>query len=122
METESRFLDENYIRVRLDELKEIRNREYSYTISRSNRENSKSIYVRFDRKYIYNGEEHFFGGSQVRISDHPIQSENNPSLVQFIVDEKTPLSKGRKAQFMNAFKEGLRRTKRRNFLRDLSKL
>ena len=120
MEQENKFLDPLYVETRVRELKAIRNKEYSFKISKSNRENSKSIYVRFYRVFIYNGEQKFFGDKTLRISDHFLPTYEKGS--QFIVRENTPLTKGRKALFMRTIEKTLKIAQKSDLMHDLSKL
>lgn len=119
MEQESKFLDPLYVETRIREAKEIRNKEYAYKITKSNRDNSKSLYVRFYRVFIYNGEKKYFGDKQLRISDHP---SLNHKGTQFLVREDAPLTKGRKALFMRTIEKTIKLAKKSDFMHDLSKL
>lgn len=121
MEQKNKFLDPFYVETRVKEIKEIRNNQYSYKISRSNRENSKSLYVRFYRVFIYNGEKKFFGDTTLRISDHLLPKSRYPKS-QFLVDVEKILCKSRKAQFKKALEQTVKKAKRHDFMHDLSKL
>lgn len=87
IETEAKLLDINYIETRLRDIKEIRNKEIFYNIEKSNRPDSKSIYVYFHYD-IYT--------THMRISDHSIQTP----VVQFIVNPFNVLNKKKKELFM----------------------
>lgn len=119
VETEEKFLNPTYVETRVRELKEIRTREYAYTIDRSNRENSKTIYVRFYKVNKVKGEERFFGEKQLRISDHYLQDKY---CVQFIIKENMPLTKGRKSIFMRTLQNCIKLCKQDNLKHQLGKL
>ena len=119
METETKFLDVNYVETRIREFKDIRSKQVSYKIERSNRENSNSIYVRFYLTRINKGEERFFAGSGVRISDHYLSDYPHK---QFIVDTTMPLTKGRKAIFIKTLEKALKTTFKTSFMVKLNNL
>lgn len=119
METEAKFLDVNYVETRIREFKDIRSRQVAFKVERSNRENSNSIYVRFYLTRINKGEERFFAGSGVRISDHYL---NDYPHKQFIVDTSMPLTKGRKAIFIKTLEKALKLTIKTSFMVNLNNL
>lgn len=118
METELKFLDENYIETRVREIKEVRTKQVAYKIEHSNNQDSSSIYIRF---YIINkkgDEEKYFGGTTVRISDHVLSAERlnaNSSYKQFIVKPEMVLCKKRKAMFMKVLENAVKLTFRTSF-------
>ena len=121
METELKFLDINYVETRVRELKDVRTKQVSYKIERSNKENSNSIYVRFYLIRINKGEKKFVGGSGLRISDHFLN--NYPSThKQFIVDPSMPLTKGRKALFIRSLEKAIKTTFKTSLLLRLNNL
>lgn len=121
METETKFLDQNYVETRVRELKEVRTRKVAYKIEKSNRENSNSLYVRFYVIRMFKGEEKFYGVSGLRISDHLLT--NYPEThKQFIIDPTMPLTKGRKAIFMRTLDRAVKVSLKGSFLGELNKL
>lgn len=125
METELKLLDKNYIETRIGEFKEIRSKQVAYKIEDSNRENSASVYVRF---YIVNKKgdgESYFGGTTVRISDHPLSAERlntNSSYKQFIVKPNMVLCKKRKAMFVKVLENAIKETFKTSFRLTLKNL
>ena len=87
METELKFLDKNYIETRIREIKEIRSKEISYNIQSSNNEGSLSVYVKFYKVNKKGDNLTFFGGKQVRLSDHILTNDkaNAVYFKQFII-------------------------------------
>lgn len=105
MDTQSKLLNKQYLETRIRELKEIKNKEISFTIDESNRVFSKSLYVNFWCKGY--GVEHF-KISTLRVSDH--EQEDCP-FVQFIVYPNNTLTKKKKAELVRLLEETIRKGK-----------
>ncbi len=105
METEARFLDINYLNERLSQLNSIKTNRFYYKISKSDRKNSNSIYVRLCRK-THDGFE--IAGKTLRISDHKSPTKHN--CLEFLIKPDREITKGRK----NAFSEMLRALEKRS--------
>lgn len=119
VETEEKFLDINYVETRIRELKEIRNKKYAYKIQKSNRENSKTIYVRFYEVLNFKGDDKFFGEVQLRISDHYLPDK---FCVQFITRENTFLTKKRKTTFKRTLENCIKLCIKGSFNYNLNKI
>ena len=105
METEAIFLDENYLREKLNQLNCIKTNRYYYKINKSDRPNSNSIYVKLCKK-THDGFE--ITGKTLRISDHKSPTKTNN--LEFLIKLDKPINKGRK----NAFGEMLRALEKRS--------
>ena len=87
LKLETIFLSPEYLETRLRDFKDVKSKKVKFVITKSNREDSRTLYVQFwvgNRKV-----------SQLRVSDHII----NTSDTQFIVAD-TILTKKKKAQFV----------------------
>ena len=87
LKLETIFLSPEYLVTRLRDFKDVKRKKVKFVITKSNREDSRTLYVQFwvgNRKV-----------SQLRVSDHII----NTSDTQFIVAD-TILTKKKKAQFV----------------------
>ena len=93
METEEKFLNKDYIKIRVNELNSIKNGTYFYEIEESDRANSNSIYVTFYKR-LTNGMK--IKGKTLRISDH---KGKDPNVLDFLVKPAKELTKGRKVSF-----------------------
>ena len=113
METELKFLDKNYVETRIREIKEIRSKQVAYKITSSNRENSKSLYVRFYKVGLKGDEKKFFAVSGVRLSDHIL---TDYPFKQFIVNPDMQLCKKRKEIFIRTLESAVKLTIRATFI------
>ena len=87
LKLETIFLSPEYLETRLRDFKDVKSKKVKFVITKSNREDSRTLYVQFwvgNRKV-----------SQLRVSDHII----NTNDTQFIVSD-TILTKKKKAQFV----------------------
>ena len=87
LKLETIFLSPEYLETRLRDFKDVKSKKVKFVITKSNREDSRTLYVQFwvgNRKV-----------SQLRVSDHII----NTNDTQFIVAD-TILTKKKKAQFV----------------------
>ena len=121
METQAKLLDENYISTRLYEIKEIKTKRVFFTIHKSDRENSNSVYVSF---YTKGEGDKLFKESELRISDHPLKGVAPTETTQFIIDTTQVLNSKKKALFMKTAEKTIKRGLNRAFrvkLNNLSK-
>jgi len=116
METESKFLNKQYLETRLREFKQIKRKEIDFSIEESDRAFSRSIYINFYLK-SYNG--FWYKDHTLRISDH-IQKDCPYS--QFIVDPNMTLTKKKKSQFVKAIETALIKAKTKSFHKKLAKV
>lgn len=105
MDTQCKLLNKQYIETRVRELKEIRNKEMTFTITGSDRAFSSSLYVHF---WLKGKDIEHFKCSTLRISDH--EQENCP-FTQFIVYPNNTLTKKKKAELMRLLQETIRKGK-----------
>lgn len=96
---EEKFLSREYLETRLRDFKEIRQKQVTFEIVKSNRENSKSLYIEF---YIDG-----IKGHTLRVSDHIV----NTCHTQFIAKPFTVLTKKKKAQFVALVESSIRKAK-----------
>lgn len=99
VEYESKFLSQEYLETRLRDFKEIRQKQVTFKIVKSNREESKSLYIEFYVDKIK--------GHTLRVSDHIV----NTCHTQFIVSEFNVLKKKKKAQFVALVESSIRKAK-----------
>lgn len=93
---ETIFLSPEYLETRLRDFKDVKSKKVKFVITKSNREDSRTLYVQFwvgNRKV-----------SQLRVSDHII----NTSDTQFIVAD-TILTKKKKAQFVRLVEKSIQK-------------
>ena len=98
MELEEKLLDIDYLRTRLNEIREIKRGEVRYEIERSCNEYSKTIYVYF---LTLVGQNQWWRQNKVRISDHVIKTREAGK--NFCVKPTQILTKKRKALLMRTF-------------------
>ena len=103
MELQSKFLNKEYLDIRIKEFDEIKNKEFEYIIKESNRVLSKSLYVEF----CLNNNGFRFKVATMRISDHRFEKCIH---TQFIIDPFENLTKSKRKSFVrivnNLFKKG----------------
>lgn len=116
METQSKFLNKQYLETRIGEFREIKKKEVFFKIEESNRVLSKSLYVCF---YIQSSNGFCFKNSTLRISDHQLAECPH---TQFIIEPNNTMTKKKKAQFMGAVEMAIRKAKTRNFYKELNKI
>lgn len=114
MDMQSKLLDQNYLKTRLEELKEIKKGDVKYNIYESDRLFSKTIYIDF---YIQ-GKDKWYKQYSIRISDHEIKCPQE----QFIIDRNLTLTKGVKNKFMELVKKTINRSKNRCFYIEMDKV
>lgn len=114
MDMQSKLLDQNYLKTRLEELKEIKKGDVKYNIYESDRLFSKTIYIDF---YIQ-GKDKWYKQYSIRISDHEIKCLQE----QFIIDRNLTLTKGVKDKFMQLVKKTINRSKNRCFYIEMDKV
>ena len=117
METQSKLLEEQYISTRLQEFKEIKRKEISFTINKSNVENSVSTYVHF----CTNHDGNWVGCTTLRISDH-LHHDKNLKEKQFIIEPSAILTKKKKELFMRTLEQTLKTTLKKQVFSKLNKL
>ena len=96
LKLETIFLSPEYLETRLRDFKDVKSKKVKFVITKSNREDSRTLYVQFwvgNRKV-----------SQLRVSDHII----NTSDTQFIVAD-TILTKKKKAQFVRLVEKSIQK-------------
>lgn len=116
LETQSKFLNKQYLETRIGEFREIKKKEMLFKIEDSNRVFSKSIYISF---YIKSSNGAWFKNSTLRISDHKLAECPH---TQFIIEPDWAMTKKKKAQFMTAVEMAIRKAKTRNFYKELNKI
>jgi hypothetical protein len=116
METQSKFLNKQYLETRLREIREIKRKEINFKIEESDRAFSKSLYVNF---YCPSGNGKWFKNHTLRISDHPF--ENCPHT-QFIIDPSAFLTKKKKQQFIRALERSVRNAKTKHFYKEMENI
>lgn len=92
-ETEAKYLDTVYLKNRLDNEVNIRNKKISYEIRRS--KSSNSIYLRFWITKSKNIR------TQIRISDHRV------NFTDFLIERGKPLTVSKKQQFNAVIKHNI---------------
>ena len=114
MNTQSRLLDIDYLKIRLLELKEIKRNEIKVEFHHSNRPNSMSLYLEF---WTRGTEKDFWVKNHtLRISDH---TSNSPHT-QFIISPNDDLTKKKKEQFMKCLQLCVKKTHYKEFVGKLS--
>ena len=116
METESKFLSQQYIETRLWEIKEIKRGDIRFYIQKSNRPFSATLYVEF---FFMGSQCKWFKESTLRISDH--KNDNSPHI-QFIVEPNAILTKKKKQQFMRVVQSTITKSKHRHINMELKNL
>lgn len=116
MELQSKLLDKEYIKTRLQEIPEIKRKEVSVKFSNSDRPNSISLYIEF----WVNGHntEYGYKNKTIRVSDHRIDTPHT----QFIIDPNDELTKKKKSLFMRTLEKGVKMALERSFYKKLSNL
>lgn len=109
MDKQEKLLDIEYIENRLKEFSQIKTNRLNYTIRKSNREESKSIYISF--WFVMLGNK-ISRQNQLRISDHQTRNLN---LLDFVVNPDEILTKNKKKQFMNFLEKGILYALKQNF-------
>jgi len=102
MELEDKFLDENYLATRLRDFKEIRNKEITFYITKSDRAYSNSLYINFcvnNLKF-----------ATLRISDHIAKTPHT----SFVITQGKILSKKKREQFVKLVECVLRKAKNKS--------
>ena len=94
MDKQSRLLDEDYLTIRIQELKPIRRKELQFRIENSNRIYSKTKYIIF-----YTNDGHTYKAHTLRISDH---QQLHCVHSEFLVKPEEDLTKKKKESFMKA--------------------
>jgi hypothetical protein len=117
MDTQAKLLNEKYLGIRLNTIKEIKNHEVFYKIEKSNRTFSKSIYIRFYRPSTSNGSWH--RSSSLRISDH---ESDNCVITQLIIEPDKPLTKKVKKDFLNCVERVIKKAIYRSLCKTMDKL
>lgn len=107
MELESKLLEEEYLRTRFNEIKEIKQGLIRVYFKKSDRENSISLYVSFWRDGWH--------GMDLRISDHSIVRD---CQIQFLIDPSQVLTKKKKERFMRTVMNCVTKTKNIAFSKD----
>lgn len=116
METQSKFLNKQYLETRLREIKEIKRKEIFFDIEESNRVFSKSLYINFYSQSLGSKQ---FKNHTLRISDH-IQEDCPHS--QFIIEPNGFLTKKKKQQFMRAVETAVKKARIKHFYKELNKI
>jgi hypothetical protein len=111
---QEKFLDAEYLKARLTNVKAFKGSGVRFEIRRSDRPNSKTLYVEF-----YGASSK---GKTLRVSDHYVATTEH---AQFLIDAGMPISKKKNAQFEKMVKNCIVRTKdyliERNFRKMLDK-
>lgn len=116
METQSKFLNKQYLETRLREIREIKRKEITFEIEESDRAFSKSLYVNF---YCLSYSGKCFKNHTLRISDHSF--EDCPHT-QFIIEPSAFLTKKKKQQFVRALETAVRKAKTRHFYKEMENI
>ena len=119
METQAKLLSEQYITTRLGEIKEIKKGEITYTIHKSDRENSNSVYISFYKK---GDKDKLYKESELRISDHPLKGVAPTETTQFIIDTTQVLNSKKKTLFMKTIERTIKRGLNRSLRAKLNNL
>ena len=116
MEKQIKFLNKQYLETRLREIKEIKRKEIFFDIEESDRTFSKSIYVNF---YIENADGRKFKNHTLRISDHSLTDCPHS---QFIIEPNDFLTKKKKAQFIKAIENSVKKAQTRHLYKIIDKI
>lgn len=116
METQSKFLDKQYLETRLGEFKEIKRKEIVCEVYESNRVLSNSMYISF---YVRGSNGGNFKQQTLRISDHPLKDNNHP---QFIIDPRAIMTKKKKKQFVSMIESCIKKANTKQFYKELNKI
>lgn len=116
METQSKFLNKQYLETRLREIREIKRKEITFEIEESDRAFSKSLYVNL---YCPSGSGKWFKSHTLRISDHSF--EDCPHT-QFIIEPSAFLTKKKKQQFVRALETAVRKAKTKHFYKEMENI
>lgn len=118
METQSKFLNKQYLETRLWEIREIKRKEIKFEIEESDRVFSKTLYVNF---FCLGLDNRWFKNHTLRISDH---SFVDCPHTQFIIEPNGYMTKKKKQQFIKSIELAIRKAKSRSFrleLRNISR-
>ena len=116
METQSKFLNKQYLETRLREIREIKLKEITFDIEESDRAFSKSLYVNL---YCPSGNGKWFKNHTLRISDH---SFKDCLHTQFIIEPSAFLTKKKKQQFVRALETSVRKAKTKHFYKEMKNI
>lgn len=116
MELQSKLLDKEYIKTRLQEIPEIKRKDVSFRFHDSDRPKSISLYIEL-WVYGYNTE-YGYKNKTIRISDHKIDTPHT----QFIIDPNAELTKKKKSLFMRTLEKGVKMALERSFYKKLNNL
>ena len=116
MELQSKLLNKQYLETRIRELKDIRNKDFTFDIKESDRVFSRSLYVNFYRKGV--NIEHYKCAT-LRISDH---EQEDCMFDQLIVRPNDTLTKKKKAELMRLLEQTIRKGKTKFVYSTLKKL
>ena len=111
IEMEARLLDEDYVRVRLNDITEIKHKEIKVNIYHSDNIDSNSIYLDF---YCKDTQEQNFKWNRcctLRISDHHLPTYKS---TQFIIDCGKVLTKKKKELFFRTLQNCVRKAKNKH--------
>lgn len=109
METQSKFLNKQYLETRLWGIREIKRKEIKFEIEESDRAFSRTLYVNF---FCLGLDNKWFKNHTLRISDHSLADSLH---TQFIVKPNEYMTKKKKQQFITAIELAIRKAKSRNF-------
>lgn len=116
MDKQIKLLDEQYLTTRIRELKDVRKKEVTFKITKSDRECSKTLYICF---YLTSSENKNFKGCTLRMSDHFIKNCPHP---QFIIEPNEDLTKKKKEHFMRTLENTVKKAHTNLFYTTLDKI
>lgn len=113
MDKQSKLLDENYLKIRIQELKGVRRKEVGFRIHASDRVGSISKYIT-----LYSINDGLGKAHQIRISDHIIDC----NATQFIINPNDDLTKKKKEQFKRTLELTEKKVHRKTTIKMLDKI
>ena len=113
-DTQDKLLDKEYLKIRIEELPEIKRGEVLYSIEESDNLLSKTLYVSFFVPNLYrkNGQ---FKGATLRISDHKIDTVHT----QYIISPDKPLLARHKKGLVGTFKQTIKKALFKNVIKSM---
>lgn len=119
VETEIRFIDEDYVRVRLNDITEIKHKEIKVNIYHSDNIDSNSIYIDFYCKLPSDNGFKWSRNCTLRVSDHHLATYKS---TQFIIDGNKIMTKKRKELFFRTLQNCVRKAKTKSLSQEFASL
>lgn len=115
METQSKFLNKEYLETRLRDFSAFKKHELTFRIHESDRTFSKTLYIEF---WAVDGEKHY-KQKTLRISDHLLADCPH---IQFIIEPQDCLTKKKKQKFVRVIEDVISLSKHKSLYHKLENL